>query len=300
MSKAVPRFDALVAYVPVIHRGYIELFRRSTHADSLYILGSDILGEVDYLRKELRAITPEAAAAAVGALHIFPAVTVLHRTDLPLLNFPGVRILMPDEDVSRVVAGKFLDKAVVSLEPVFLRWHRNNVDQPQTVVPTRISEAAADKALMQQAYDEATHSPDVWRHVGAVLVRGGKALARSSNQPLTTQNTPWAEGDPRAAFHRGVGIEMSTFMHAEARLIADAARDGTSLEGASLYVTTFPCPQCAMLIAQSGISSCYYAEGYAVLDGARVLSDADVELVQVPVSIPGEAGQLVAYPEKQA
>jgi dCMP deaminase len=88
-------------------------------------------------------------------------------------------------------------------------------------------------------------------------------------------------GDPRSNFYKGVGFELSTATHAEARLIAQAARDGTSTEGAVMYVTDFPCPPCAKLIAAAGISRLYFRSGYAVLDGQQVLESAGVDLIQI-------------------
>jgi dCMP deaminase len=78
-----------------------------------------------------------------------------------------------------------------------------------------------------------------------------------------------------------VHLELSTATHAEARLIAQAAREGTSTKSAVMYVTDFPCPPCAKLIAAAGIAKLYFRTGYAVLDGEDVLAAAGVEVVQV-------------------
>jgi dCMP deaminase len=64
-------------------------------------------------------------------------------------------------------------------------------------------------------------------------------------------------------------------------LIAEAAREGISTKGAVVYVTDFPCPPCAKLIAGAGISRLYFRTGYAVLDGEDVLAEAGVEVVRV-------------------
>jgi dCMP deaminase len=48
-----------------------------------------------------------------------------------------------------------------------------------------------------------------------------------------------------------------------------------------MYVTDFPCPPCAKLIAGAGIARLYFRTGYAVLDGQDVLEQAGVEVVQV-------------------
>jgi dCMP deaminase len=78
-----------------------------------------------------------------------------------------------------------------------------------------------------------------------------------------------------------VHFEISTVAHAEAKLIADAARQGISTEGAVMYVTDFPCPPCAKLIAMAGVARLYFRTGYAVLDGQQVLDAAGVELVSI-------------------
>jgi dCMP deaminase len=46
--------------------------------------------------------------------------------------------------------------------------------------------------------------------------------------------------------------------HSERNLIYSASRLGVSLEGCYLYVTHFPCPDCARGIIQSGFSEIYY------------------------------------------
>jgi dCMP deaminase len=48
-----------------------------------------------------------------------------------------------------------------------------------------------------------------------------------------------------------------------------------------MYVTDFPCPPCAKLIAGAGIAKLYFRSGYAVLDGQEVLEAAGVELLKV-------------------
>jgi dCMP deaminase len=88
-------------------------------------------------------------------------------------------------------------------------------------------------------------------------------------------------GDPRGNFYKGVHLELSTATHAEAALIARAAREGMVTDGATMYVTDFPCPPCAKLVAGAGVTKLIFREGYAVLDGRDVLEAAGVEIVRV-------------------
>ena len=49
--------------------------------------------------------------------------------------------------------------------------------------------------------------------------------------------------------------------HAEQNAVAHAARHGVSLDGATVYVTHYPCSTCARLLIQSGISAVVVGDG---------------------------------------
>lgn len=57
-------------------------------------------------------------------------------------------------------------------------------------------------------------------------------------------------------------LEFGRIIHAEMSAICDAARKGVSIQGASLYCTTFPCHLCAKHIVASGIERVVYLEPY--------------------------------------
>lgn len=57
-------------------------------------------------------------------------------------------------------------------------------------------------------------------------------------------------------------IEFGRSVHAEMAAITDAARRGVKLESSSLYVTTFPCHECARNILSTGITKVQYVEPY--------------------------------------
>jgi dCMP deaminase len=102
----------------------------------------------------------------------------------------------------------------------------------------------------------------------------------ATNEHAPHRLSAYTVGDPRSNLHKGVGYELSTATHAEAQLIARAAREGRSTAGAVLYVTDFPCPPCAKLIAAAGVIRLYFRTGYAVLDGEQVLEAAGVEVLR--------------------
>ena len=57
------------------------------------------------------------------------------------------------------------------------------------------------------------------------------------------------------------GHEIAT-VHAEQNAVADAARRGVSLSGATAYITHFPCVNCAKILVSSGIREVKYLHDY--------------------------------------
>ena len=55
-------------------------------------------------------------------------------------------------------------------------------------------------------------------------------------------------------------------IHAEANAVAQAAREGRSVEGATAFVTTFPCISCFKLLVQAGVRRIVWLEGYRGMD----------------------------------
>lgn len=68
--------------------------------------------------------------------------------------------------------------------------------------------------------------------------------------------------------------EFGRAMHAEMSAILDAARNGRAVAGASIYVTTFPCHNCARHIVGAGIRNCVFLAPYAKSQAAMLHSDA--------------------------
>lgn len=75
------------------------------------------------------------------------------------------------------------------------------------------------------------------------------------------------------------GLTKPYVLHAEANAITKIARSGNSSDGATLYVTTSPCIECAKLIIQAGIKRVVYGEKYHLEDGLHLLRRAGIECV---------------------
>jgi dCMP deaminase len=273
---------AIIAYVPVLHEGYRRFFEKHRQDGDLYILGTEIIAEFPHLAKEIRQLDPGLAKKGIEAWNIFENVFILDKNILDDIVNDKRLIIMPKEDVMLEMQKKYFPDGEVLLDDIFLRWDKHNSVAENPVNPdVKISAADFDKKMIALADAEGEKSSDWWRRIGSVVVKDGKIILSTHNEHLPSQHSPYVNGDPRNNFHKGVHLELGTSIHSEAGAIAEAAKKGISLEGAEIYVTTFPCPPCAKLIACSGIKKIYYRVGYGVLDGESVLKQCGVKIIQV-------------------
>jgi dCMP deaminase len=271
---------ALVLYVPVLHEGYIKLFEKYRESvDALYLLGEDITAEFFSLGKEIRALDPEIMKGLAASLNIFPAVSVLHKKTVSALK--DASIITADDELCRKIVQLYFPKNSVTYEPVFLRWDEKNVKSSIDVKYDRVSEDPFDQKMCAAAAADAEKSSDWWRHVGAVVTKGGEIIFSAHNHHVPSEYTPYAQGDPRDVVAAGTLNLVYTSLHAEQTIVAEAAQKGTSLDGTSMYLNVFPCPLCAKLMAYSGIKKCFFKTGSAWLDAESVLRANGVEIILV-------------------
>ncbi|MEK7512615.1 MAG: deaminase [Patescibacteria group bacterium] len=280
--------QAVVAYVPVLHRGYLEFFRRAAdEMTTIALLGDWIhgVGDLGYFAKDIRRMDARLVAAALAEIVPEVQTTKVVESADAFLEFQPEVVVMPQDHVSRELQRHFPDwfqGRTVRFEDVFLMWDRMNTKTPREIEPDRsVICTGIDAHWMRRAFEEAAKSTDWWRRIGAVAVRGDIELCAAHNTHFPTEYEPYAVGDPRFAFHKGGDLDKTSAGHAEALLIARAAAEGIRLRGADLYVTTFPCPPCAISIAESGIRRLFYAGGYSMVGAAPVLRSRGIELVRV-------------------
>jgi len=134
------------------------------------------------------------------------------------------------------------------------------------------------------------------RPTGAVIVKDKRILATGYNGPMPGA---WHCTDKGRGycFRREKGIpdidkyNFCRSTHAEANAIAQAAKFGISVEGASLYCTLAPCYVCLKLLASAGIKEVYYEYDYESRDFERdefwktAIKEAKIEVFkQIKVS----------------
>lgn len=137
-----------------------------------------------------------------------------------------------------------------------------------------------DEYFMGVAKLSAMRSKDPNTQVGACIVsQDNKILSMGYNGfPIgcSDDDFPWArEGDP---------LENKYFYTTHSELNAILNYRGGSLDGAKIYVSLFPCNECAKAIIQSGIKTIVYAEDKyektaSVIASKRMLRSAGVEII---------------------
>jgi dCMP deaminase len=273
----------VLLYLPVIHAGYEAFLRKHADAAGILLLGHGFAADHPSLAKDIRALPAARAADYLRLVSGDASIRVVEPAELAGA-VTGDPLVLPDEEVMRDIADRYGlgGGRTLVFDRTFLRWDR---DWATARVPVsfdgEITAAGLPRELLGRAQALAGRSSDWWRQVGAVAARAGQVLGCAWNHHQPTEYAPYLNGDPRDAFERGVRADLSTAIHAEASLIAAAARNGTSLAGADLYTTTFPCPACARLIAEAGFVRCFFAGQYSVLDGEQTLRARGISLIWV-------------------
>ncbi len=139
-----------------------------------------------------------------------------------------------------------------------------------------------DSYFMGLAHLSALRSKDPHTQVGAAIVDDDHRVISVGYNGLprgcTDQEYPWQrEGDV-------LDTKYPYVVHAELNAILNSK---WSVKGTTIYVSLFPCNECAKAIIQSGIKRVVYeSDKYAGTEmnvaAKRMLSSAGVELIKIP------------------
>ena len=143
-----------------------------------------------------------------------------------------------------------------------------------------------DEYFMGIALLTAMRSKDPNSQVGACIVSPeNKILSLGYNgMPMgcSDDEMPWErEGEP-------LHTKYMYVCHAELNAILNSAHN--NLKGARVYVTLFPCNECAKAIIQSGVKEVYYlsdkyADTLATMASKRMMDSAGVRYIQMRTEI---------------
>jgi len=137
-----------------------------------------------------------------------------------------------------------------------------------------------DHYFMNIAREVATRSTCSRKHVGAVIVRDKTILSTGYNGSI--RGLPHCDD----ADHLMEDGHCVRTIHAEANAIIQAAKNGSSIDAASIYVTASPCWSCFKMIANSGLRRIVYGEFYR---DPRIFETAvalEIELVELAAAAP--------------
>jgi dCMP deaminase len=129
-----------------------------------------------------------------------------------------------------------------------------------------------DKSYLEMASIWAKNSYCKRRQVGALIVKDRMIISDGYNgTPSGFENICEDEN----------GKTKPYVLHAEANAITKIAKSSNNSDGATMYVTTAPCIECAKLIIQAGIKRLVYKDSYTVRDGIELLERVGIEVVNM-------------------
>ena len=141
--------------------------------------------------------------------------------------------------------------------------------------------------FLQIAKVVATRSTCDRKNVGAVIVRDRQILSTGYNG--APKGMPDCDTVGHELKEMGGRLSCIRTAHAEANAIAQAARNGVAIAGATVYTTASPCYDCSKLIVNAGIVCVVYGEFYASRYGASGDMVAFLKAAGVEVIVPPES-----------
>jgi dCMP deaminase len=279
----------LIAYIPTLNQRHIDWIKKHKPL-WLFLVTNEMASElVPRLSRNMASVPTDAMLKMIESLKLVGSVRVFnptnHSPDLKRRGFKNW--IMPDEDVSHVVYEKYLkpEGSEVLFEMIWARWDMSAVTKEQPVIPdVLVTEDYFDQIRMRSASSLLFQSPDWWRQIGALITdSSGDVLASASNSHMPNEYETYIFGDPRLYAQAGEPGK-SCAMHAERTLIALCAKKGIPTEGSSVYVTTFPCEDCAREMVVAGVKKVFFRDGYSTLNANEVLRSGGVSIIQVKKS----------------
>lgn len=148
------------------------------------------------------------------------------------------------------------------------------------MMSTTNQRASWDEYFMNIARVVASRSTCPRKFVGAVIVRDRTILSTGYNGSI--RGLPHCD-DIGHMMEDGHCVRT---IHAEVNAIIQAAKNGTAIDGAGIYVTASPCWNCFKQVANAGIKRIVFGEFYR---DERIFGTADalgIELVDLSGSAP--------------
>ena len=277
----------LIAYIPTLNQRHIDWFKRRD-CRYLFLITQKMAEEfIPRLARNLSGVPTELMVKMIRSTGLVRNVSEFQPDwDDPRLALDTAwrNWFLPDEDVSYALAEKYLvpTGATTEFDMIWARWDMSAVHKEQPIIPDVIVDFSNLHNLrMRMAEAVSVNSPDWWRQIGAVAFdSNGQIMLSSCNTHMPNEYETYIFGDPRLNVDAGQKSKY-TAIHSEQAVIALCAKHGLSISGGSVYVTTFPCEDCARWLAFAGVKKVFFREGYSVLNAQEVLRSNGVEIIQV-------------------
>lgn len=278
----------LIAYIPVLNNSHIKWFQENSGRDLILIPQKIAESLLPRLARNPTMISTEMMVDVLNSSrHVFGLNSVSifsHDLGPSICSNDIFQAILPSEDISMLFSEEVLWPLGVkrtNFEYIWARWDMTAVKKQSPILSdVEISSDRVDILRIELAKNISGMSPDWWRCVGAAVFREDQILASSYNEHFPTEYEAGAKGDPRSNVDAGqIGHYLS--LHAEKGVIAECAKRGLSTRDSSIYVTIFPCEDCARMIVASGMSELFFLEGYSVLNAQEVLKNRGVKITQV-------------------
>lgn len=276
---------AIFAYIPVIHTNTLTFLEVYVGLPILLLDNEVGKNENVYLERDARALTATLIAKEL-TVHGYTDVTVVKPEDMAEVFLQYDSLIVPEDEIVDFFLKKYAPETQIEKVNTFLRWTQKLSIAEYSIPEDRtISHGDFENATLAILEKEAEKSPDWWRQIGAAIVKEGEIVALAYNAHFPSQHALTINGDPRSNFDAGQGAGIYTSIHAEASVLAKAARLGIAVLGADVFVTTFPCPSCARSLVEAGVARVLYKKGYSLLDAEEILKGSGVEIILVKEKI---------------
>lgn len=201
-----------------------------------------------------------------------------------------VYLRMYDDRVKVRITKEMFDKAGVECVPYnpFKNFSKNEVQGAVNEIQKILKKFSVPEAVTNFEYDDqyfmdlaekiSTHS-NCRRQVGALITRNNKVLVTGYNSApfgLSSCNELGGCMRQRDQIPSGTRQEYCRAVHAEQNAIVEAAVEGISIKGGTLYVTTYPCSICARMIINCKLKRIVYKGDYQDENSHRMLRESGI------------------------
>ncbi len=134
-----------------------------------------------------------------------------------------------------------------------------------------------EESFMKIAEITSEFSKAIKMKVGCVIVKNGHIICQGYNGTLKkTDNECEIYDKDLGEFVTKIGV-----FHAEENAILQALNETISIKGSSIFVTHFPCLNCAKLIIGGKIKEVFYRNDYKDMSALKLFELANVKVIKI-------------------